>query len=118
MKHGKTNWGNLQRCGSVWSCPVCAKQITEERRVEMGQLIKYWEQQENSDIKLMTLTFSHSKDEPLKVLLRKLKNAITMFLVVGSSKIYPSFARFNTKSVVLKSLMVQTDGIRIFIFFY
>lgn len=75
----KTNWGNLQRCGSVWSCPVCAKQITEERRAEMGQLIKYWEQQEKSDIKLMTLTFSHSKDEPLKVLLRKLKNAITMF---------------------------------------
>lgn len=75
----KTNWGNLQRCGSIWSCPVCAKQITEERRSEMKELINYWEKQEKSDIKLMTLTFSHSKEEPLKVLLKNLKNAIAMF---------------------------------------
>ena len=24
----KALWGNLQRCGSIWSCPVCATQIT------------------------------------------------------------------------------------------
>lgn len=75
----KAQWGNLQRCGSIWSCPVCATQITEKRRAEMGQLIKFWGDQPDSDIKLMTLTFSHGQSEPLKVLLSKLKHAIAMF---------------------------------------
>ncbi|MDC4663987.1 protein rep (plasmid) [Acinetobacter baumannii] len=74
-----TAWGNLMRCGSLWSCPVCAKQITEERRAEMRKLLEYWEKQENSDIKLMTLTFSHSQNESLSVLKKKLGQAITMF---------------------------------------
>ena len=80
----KALWGNLQRCGSIWSCPVCATQITEKRRVEMGQLIKFWGDQPDADIKLMTLTFSHGQSEPLKVLLSKLKHAIAMFF--GSRK--------------------------------
>lgn len=75
----KAQWGNLQRCGSIWSCPVCATQITEKRRAEMGQLIKFWGDQPDADIKLMTLTFSHGQSEPLKVLLSKLKHAIAMF---------------------------------------
>ena len=25
----KAHWANVQRCGGVWICPVCAKQITE-----------------------------------------------------------------------------------------
>jgi hypothetical protein len=75
----KAVWGNLQRCGSIWSCPVCATQITEKRRSEMGKLIKFWNEQPNSDIKLMTLTFSHSQSEPLKVLLKKLRHALAMF---------------------------------------
>ncbi|MPS63155.1 MAG: rolling circle replication protein, Rep63 protein, partial [Acinetobacter sp.] len=31
----KAHWANVQRCGSVWTCPVCAKQITEKRRDEL-----------------------------------------------------------------------------------
>ncbi|MCW8722129.1 rolling circle replication protein, Rep63 protein, partial [Acinetobacter baumannii] len=31
----KAHWSNVQRCGSVWTCPVCAKQITEKRREEL-----------------------------------------------------------------------------------
>lgn len=75
----KAHWGNVQRCGSIWSCPVCAKQITEKRRNELKVLLDYWRDQDNSDVKLMTLTFSHSQSEPLKVLLKKLKHAITRF---------------------------------------
>jgi len=26
----KAHWANVQRCGSIWTCPVCAKQITEK----------------------------------------------------------------------------------------
>ena len=75
----KAHWGNVQRCGSIWACPVCAKQITEKRRSEMNTLLDYWRDQEDSDIKLMTLTFSHSQSEPLKILLKRLKHAITRF---------------------------------------
>ena len=50
----------------------------------MGQLIKFWGDQPDADIKLMTLTFSHGQSEPLKVLLSKLKHAIAMFF--GSRK--------------------------------
>lgn len=75
----KAHWGNVQRCGSIWSCPVCAKQITEKRRNELNQLLGYWEQQPDSDIKLLTLTFSHSQSEPLKVLIKKLQHAINRF---------------------------------------
>ena len=31
----KAHYANVQRCGSIWSCPVCAKQITEKRREEL-----------------------------------------------------------------------------------
>ena len=34
----KAHWANVQRCGSVWTCPVCAKQITEKRREELKRL--------------------------------------------------------------------------------
>lgn len=75
----KAHWGNLQRCGSIWSCPVCAKQITEKRRDELNTLLGYWKKQENADIKLMTLTFSHSQNESLKSLTSRLKHAIKRF---------------------------------------
>lgn len=75
----KAHWGNVQRCGSIWSCPVCAKQITEKRRDELNTLLNYWRDQDDSDIKLMTLTFSHSQNETLKSLLTRLKHAITRF---------------------------------------
>ena len=31
----KAHYGNVQICGSIWSCPVCAKHITEQRRNEL-----------------------------------------------------------------------------------
>lgn len=94
----KTHWGNVQRCGSVWFCPVCAKVITEKRRAEMAHLLSYWNKQDNSDVKLMTLTFSHSKTEPLKVLLSKLKHALSMFF--GHRKFKELSAKCNIKHKV------------------
>lgn len=99
----KVHWGNMMHCGSLWSCPVCAKQITEQRRSELGQLIKYWENQADSDIKLMTLTFSHSKDEPLKVLLSKLSKAITMFY---GSRVFKDLTKLCKVKFKVRSLEV------------
>ena len=32
----KSHWSNVQRCASLWVCPVCAKPITEGRRTELS----------------------------------------------------------------------------------
>ena len=37
-KREKAHYSNLQRCGSVWHCPVCASIITEKRRAEIKKL--------------------------------------------------------------------------------
>jgi hypothetical protein len=55
----KAHWSNVQRCGSVWICPVCAKQITEKRREELKKGIDIWKKQHNGAVFLLTLTFSH-----------------------------------------------------------
>lgn len=38
----KAHYGNVIRCGSVWTCPVCAKKITEKRREELAQANQLW----------------------------------------------------------------------------
>ena len=38
-KREKAHYSNLQRCGSVWHCPVCASIITEKRRAEIKKAI-------------------------------------------------------------------------------
>ena len=37
LAHSTISLSNLQTCGSVWHCPVCASKISERRRVEMNQ---------------------------------------------------------------------------------
>lgn len=38
----KAHFGNVIRCGSVWVCPVCAKKITEKRRLELATINERW----------------------------------------------------------------------------
>lgn len=38
----KAHFGNVIRCGSVWICPVCAKKITEKRRMELASINERW----------------------------------------------------------------------------
>lgn len=75
----KAHWSNVQRCGSVWTCPVCAKQITENRRNELRDGIDAWKNRHNGSVLLLTLTFSHSVGESLKSLLERQKNAYKRF---------------------------------------
>ncbi|MFW1848875.1 rolling circle replication protein, Rep63 protein, partial [Acinetobacter oleivorans] len=62
----KAHWGNLQRCGSIWSCPVCAKKITESRRSELKNGLANWKQKHSGSVLLLTLTFSHSINQSLR----------------------------------------------------
>lgn len=76
----KAHWSNVQRCGSVWICPVCAKQITEKRRSELATAVDNWKKKHNGALQLLTLTFSHSVGESLRSLLERQKKAYKIFL--------------------------------------
>lgn len=75
----KAHWSNVQRCGSIWSCPVCAKQITEKRRNELKTGLDTWKTAHSGGVLLLTLTFSHSVNESLKSLLMRQKRAYKRF---------------------------------------
>lgn len=75
----KAHWSNVQRCGSVWTCPVCAKQITEKRREELKKGIETWKTAHSGGVLLLTLTFSHSVKESLSSLLERQRKALKIF---------------------------------------
>lgn len=75
----KAHYGNVQICGSIWTCPVCAKHITQQRRNELSKGIDTWKNVHNGAVYLLTLTFSHSLDQSLKNSLDGLKRAMKRF---------------------------------------
>lgn len=76
----KSHWSNVQRCASLWVCPVCAKQITEGRRSELSAALERWKKEFLGGCLLLTLTFSHSLDMPLAVTQLGLRKAYQYFV--------------------------------------
>lgn len=74
----KAHWANVQRCGSIWTCPVCAKQITEKRREELKKGCDAWKKQ-GGEVFLLTLTNSHSASHRLSDLISGQKKALKRF---------------------------------------
>jgi len=74
----KMHYGNVQRCGSQWICPVCAKKLTESKREDLSRGLKIWRAKGNH-VYLMTMTFSHHQGQPLKFLLDGQKSALKIF---------------------------------------
>lgn len=68
-KREKAHYDNVQRCGSVWTCPFCARKITEGRRSEMKAAVDGW-QRNGGYVYLVTLTNSHHKGDNLNDLLK------------------------------------------------
>ncbi|EAM4439542.1 protein rep [Acinetobacter baumannii] len=75
----KAHFGNVQICGSIWSCPICAKHITEQRRTELRTGLDRWKTGRNGSVYLLTLTFSHSHGQSLRILLEGQKKAYKRF---------------------------------------
>ena len=91
----KAHYANVQRCGSIWSCPVCAKQITEKRREELKKGLETWKNVHRGSVMLLTLTFSHSQSESLKSLLERQRKAYKIFL--ETTKVKEIFKHFGVK---------------------
>lgn len=65
----KSHYHNLQRCGSVWTCPYCAMQITEGRRNELKSATAEWRKR-GGYVYMMTLTNRHHIFDSLDDLLK------------------------------------------------
>jgi hypothetical protein len=55
---GRAFFVNIKRCGSVWTCPICAARITEKKREELQQGLEFYRSQ-GGRVYLLTLTIPH-----------------------------------------------------------
>jgi len=68
-------YSNLQSCGSVWNCAVCAAKISEQRRSELKQGIAK-HRKNGGHVYLLTLTNSHHYGDNLEQLMAGQKKAL------------------------------------------
>lgn len=83
-KREQAHYSNVQRCGSVWVCPICSAQISEGRRQELKQGMEYWQGQGTAKeaggmVYLLTLTNPHHHGDNLIQLLEGQKKALKYF---------------------------------------
>lgn len=90
------HYANLQHCGSVWACPVCAAKISEKRRRELAEAI-LTHRATGGEVYLMTLTNPHHKSSSLKGLLDGQKQALRSFFsgTRASKAIFESMGRIG-----------------------
>lgn len=80
-KREKAHYSNVQRCGSVWTCPICSAQISEGRRQELKHAMEYWQglngaQEVGGIVLLLTLTNPHHHGDNLEQQLGGQKKAL------------------------------------------
>lgn len=78
IEREQANFGNLQRCYSVWNCPICSMTITEGRRTELSQGLANWVNV-GGHAYLVTFTNSHHRGDDLGDLLQGQKKAFVKF---------------------------------------
>lgn len=74
----KCHYGNVQRCGSIWTCSVCAKKITEQRREELKKAVERWSLS-GGHIYMLTITNKHNSSHSLGFLKDSQKKAMKRF---------------------------------------
>lgn len=65
--HG-AHWSGIERCGSIWACPVCAAVIRAGRSVELGKASQV-HRENGGSLVFVTLTMRHGRKDPLNVTL-------------------------------------------------
>ena len=90
-KREQAHYSNVQRCGSVWTCPICAAQISEGRRQELKQGMEYWQgkgkaQDAGGMVYLLTLTNPHHSGDNLMQLLEGQKKALHRLWTLRKSR--------------------------------
>lgn len=70
----KAHFGGLMVCGSVWTCPPCAAKISERRKNEIQSATDLFKSA-GGHLYMITLTFSHTRQDDLDVLMSRLSDA-------------------------------------------
>jgi hypothetical protein len=70
----KAHYKGLERCASVWLCPLCSAKISERRRVELVSAIAS-AQMMGLQVFMMTLTIPHGIGDDVKLIKHKMLNA-------------------------------------------
>lgn len=95
-------YGNLHRCGSVWTCPVCAAQITQTR----AQEIIHAQEQHTKDgnmVLMLTLTHSHKINTKLADTMEALPKALKY---LRNQRVYKCILKDNNYQGLIRSLEV------------
>jgi hypothetical protein len=74
VESGRSSFGGLARCGSVWVCPSCAARIGEQRRAELELAIERW-RSVGGVVYLATYTFRHKRKDRLSDLVASFGSA-------------------------------------------
>lgn len=74
----RASYSGLIVCGRVWTCPVCAARISEERRKDLTETIKR-AQDEGLAVYMITRTFPHTSEESLLDIRKRLQAAENIY---------------------------------------
>lgn len=96
QRSDRVRFTNLVSCGSVWSCPVCAAKVTEQRREDMQKAQSKWLLDGGACL-LMSLTHPHEADMPLAENLTKQAKALEYY---KNSRTYKRIFGTATASVI------------------
>ncbi len=105
-KHGTVSVSNLQTCGSVWHCPVCAAKITEKRRLEVQKAIVD-HQAAGGSVSFVTRTVPHYKSDSLILLRDRFRKADSIYRANGSYKIIVKDKKCKGASIKVFELTVS-----------
>lgn len=105
-KHGTVSVSNLQTCGSVWLCPVCAAKITEKRRGEVQKAIAD-HQAAGGSVSFVTRTVPHYKSDSLLSLRNRFRKADAIYRANGSYKIIVKNKKCRGASIKVFELTVS-----------
>lgn len=62
---GTAGFAGLMKCGNVWACPVCARKISEQRRIELQSVIDA-AKAAGDRVVMLNLTHSHKVGDTLR----------------------------------------------------
>lgn len=72
------HYGNLQTCGNIWTCAICAAKITERRRIDIQELVDA-HLETGGSVALASFTMQHNANEYLSSLLSGIQKASSSF---------------------------------------
>lgn len=67
-KNGKAYYDNVERCSSIWACPVCSELIRSRRAQEITQAVQQ-HQKNGGQVVFLTLTIRHDRKDALALTL-------------------------------------------------